>query len=185
MGIAHLSSPSTASASNILPRALQDVSHLIDPSRPAWARPCATSSLAPLLILRQNHHLCATCSRLDSPGPRPGQVGAILQELCNCKATVRRFGDITHQPAPLQEKHCPGGRVLRCVPPASSNSSLKDGCNICRVACSKVVWCGTRHQSGEWQEIALTLARALPSFHDMSPARFWLLLDEQASPAAR
>ena len=49
-------------------------------------------------------------SRLDStrlaPGPGRGR-GVILQGLCNYNATIRRFGDITHQPAPYR-KTSPG-----------------------------------------------------------------------------
>jgi len=63
-------------------------------------------------------------------------------------------------------------------------SFLKDGCNIYRVACLKVVWCGTRHQSGEWQEIALTttLARVLPSFFE--PGQIWLSTSVRAHQLA-
>jgi len=69
------------------------------------------------------------------------------------------------------------------VPPASSIGFLKDGCNIYRVACSKVARCGTRHQRGEWQEIplTLTLARALPSFFE--PGQI-LVLDWRAHQLA-
>jgi len=77
MGIAHLSSSSTASAFSILARALQDMPHLIDPSRPAGQAlalvspgPGKTAHQAPLPPLRSkkaeyNNHRISTLRHLN------------------------------------------------------------------------------------------------------------------------
>ena len=99
-----IASPSTASASNILARALQDMPHLIDPSRPArpdfslsrLARPGQDRSSSSLPSLgskkaEYNNHRISTFgppvpARLDSPGPgrgpqAPGQAGGLTDRV--------------------------------------------------------------------------------------------------------
>ena len=61
----------------------------------------------------------------------------------HCNATVRRFGDITTQTAHLHKNNVRAAYAP--VPPASSISSLKDGCNIYWVASSDRS--GTEHRN--------------------------------------
>jgi hypothetical protein len=88
-------------------KTIRKISPLSDPKRPDNPR---ISIFAP-----------SEPARLAWPGQGRHHAG-----LCNCNVTVRRFEDITHQPAPLHERYCPGSRIAP-MPPASSIGSLNDG----------------------------------------------------------